>query len=95
MLNIANYINGQLIAPISGEYLDNMEPATGKVYSRVPDSDDRDVDAAVEAADRAFLWMVFLFFVVAPATCGTIDCASTMGTTGCAPRPVVQVKSLG
>lgn len=54
MDRIANYINGTLVATISGEYLDNIEPATGQVYSFVPDSDERDVDASVQAATTAF-----------------------------------------
>ncbi len=57
MQKIENYIGGDLIAPISGEYLDNFNPATAEVYSSIPDSDERDVEAAVEAAKRAFpLW---------------------------------------
>lgn len=57
MQKIENYIGGDLIAPVSGEYLDNFNPATAEVYSAIPDSDDRDVEAAVEAAKRAFpLW---------------------------------------
>jgi len=54
MKDLANSINGELVAPVGGAYLDNVEPATGKVYSRVPDSDGRDVERAVEAASRAF-----------------------------------------
>ncbi len=54
MLKIENYINGELSAPISGEYLDNFNPATGEVYSLIPDSDERDVERAVEAAKKAF-----------------------------------------
>lgn len=54
MFRIRNYINGTLVEPQSGQYLDNIEPATGKVYSLVPDSDSRDVDAAVQAAKDAF-----------------------------------------
>lgn len=54
MLNINNLINGQLVDPASGAWLDNPEPATGLIYSRVPDSDARDIDAAVQAAQRAF-----------------------------------------
>lgn len=51
---IANYINGQLTAPLSGRYLENVNPATGAAYACVPDSDASDVQAAVEAARRAF-----------------------------------------
>lgn len=54
MLKIENYIDGKLIAPISGEYLDNFNPATAEIYSQIPDSDERDVQLAVEAAKRAF-----------------------------------------
>ena len=54
MEKIANYIDGQLEAPASGRYLDNFEPATGRVYSRVPSSDGADLDAAVTAALEAF-----------------------------------------
>src|SRR5436309_7710236 len=51
---IRNFIDGQFVEPISGKYLDNIEPATGKPYSQVPDSDARDVEAAVAAAEKAF-----------------------------------------
>lgn len=54
MLSIENYIGGELVKPASGEYLDNVNPATGEVYSQTPDSDDRDVHLAVEAAQTAF-----------------------------------------
>lgn len=54
MEKIANYINGEWKAPISGTYLDNINPSTGAVYSLIPDSDARDVQGAVEAAQKAF-----------------------------------------
>ena len=54
MVTIENYIGGELVQPASGEYLDNIEPATGTVYSHIPDSDDRDVNLAVDAARTAF-----------------------------------------
>jgi len=50
---IQNYIGGDWHAAQSGAYLDNYQPATGKVYSRLPDSDARDVELAVEAARKA------------------------------------------
>ncbi len=53
MENISNYINGKMIAPVSNQYLDNINPATGKVYSHIPDSDERDVALAVDAAAAA------------------------------------------
>ncbi len=54
MEKIRNYIDGQLCEPLGGAYLDNVEPATGHVYSLVPDSDELDVQRAVDAAERAF-----------------------------------------
>ena len=36
---VRNFINGEFVEPISGQYLDNVEPATGKPYSQVADSD--------------------------------------------------------
>jgi len=54
MDTIENYIGGELVKPASGVYLDNFDPATGEVYSQIPDSDDRDVQLAVEAATLAF-----------------------------------------
>ena len=54
MDKILNYIDGELVAPTSGNYLDNYNPSTGKVYSLVPDSDKDDVDIAVAAAKKAF-----------------------------------------
>lgn len=51
---IRNYINGELSPPLSNEYLDCYEPATGKVYAQVPRSGAADVEKAVQAAKAAF-----------------------------------------
>src|SRR5881398_606044 len=51
---IKNFIDGKFVDPVGGKYLDNIEPATGKPYSQVADSDARDVDLAVAAAEKAF-----------------------------------------
>ncbi len=51
---ITNYINGEQVPARSGRTLDNFEPATGQVYSQVPDSDAADIDDAVRAAQAAF-----------------------------------------
>jgi aminomuconate-semialdehyde/2-hydroxymuconate-6-semialdehyde dehydrogenase len=52
---IQNFIDGQFVEPIGGKYLDNIEPATGKPYSQVADSEARDIEAAVTAAEKAFI----------------------------------------
>jgi aminomuconate-semialdehyde/2-hydroxymuconate-6-semialdehyde dehydrogenase len=54
LFSIRNFIDGQFVEPVSGKYLDNIEPATGRAYSQVADSDARDVDLAVAAAEKAF-----------------------------------------
>jgi aminomuconate-semialdehyde/2-hydroxymuconate-6-semialdehyde dehydrogenase len=54
---IKNYINGALVPADSGDYFDNVNPSTGQVYSYIPDSDQRDVQRAIEAAKKAFpIW---------------------------------------
>lgn len=54
MIRIQNLINGELVAPVKGKYIDNYEPATGKVYGEIPDSTEEDVELAVAAAEKAF-----------------------------------------
>jgi aminomuconate-semialdehyde/2-hydroxymuconate-6-semialdehyde dehydrogenase len=54
MLQIQNYVGGHLVHPVGGNFLPNENPALGKVYSLVPDSDERDVELAVQAAQKAF-----------------------------------------
>lgn len=51
---LANYLNGELVPPEGGTYLDDVEPATGLPFARVPDSGAPDVERAVAAAQRAF-----------------------------------------
>ena len=54
MQRIENYINGELLPPLNDQYIDNYEPATGKVYSLIPNSTNNDVELAVSAAKQAF-----------------------------------------
>lgn len=57
--HLENYIDGNLIGPLSGNFIDNYNPATGEVYGQIPDSNQKDVDAAVHAAQKAFLsWSI-------------------------------------
>ena len=57
MEKLQNFIDGAYCAPLAGNYIDNYEPATGKVYSLIPNSDATDVEMAVQAAERAFpIW---------------------------------------
>jgi aminomuconate-semialdehyde/2-hydroxymuconate-6-semialdehyde dehydrogenase len=54
MEKILNYINGELVGPTSGNYLDNYNPSNGQVYSLIPDSEELDINNAVSAAKKAF-----------------------------------------
>lgn len=54
MHQILNFIDGRSVPAGGGRWLDVHEPATGRVYARVADSDASDIDAAVQAAGRAF-----------------------------------------
>jgi len=57
MTTLLNYIDGQLINPLNGLFIDNYEPATGAVFSQIPDSQKEDVLLAVQAAQKAFpIW---------------------------------------
>jgi len=54
-MKIQNYIGGKLVSPSSSSYLDNYNPAIGKVYSYIPDSEKKDISEAYKAARKAFL----------------------------------------
>jgi aminomuconate-semialdehyde/2-hydroxymuconate-6-semialdehyde dehydrogenase len=54
MEKILNFINGEWLAPKKGQFLPNKNPATGEVYSQVPDSDADDAELAISAAQAAF-----------------------------------------
>ncbi len=54
MEQILNYIDGQLLPATSGETLDVFDPSTGKVYAKAPSSNEKDVEIAINAAEKAF-----------------------------------------
>ena len=49
-----NFIGGEWVAPKSGEYFDNISPVDGTLLTRIPRSNEADVEAAIIAADKAF-----------------------------------------
>src|SRR5690606_5127293 len=49
-----NFIGGRFIAPVKGEYFDNISPINGKVFSRAAKSSKEDIDLALDAAHEAF-----------------------------------------
>jgi len=49
-----NFINGEYIPPSLNQYIDVFEPAIGKVYAQVADSNSNDVEKAFRFAESAF-----------------------------------------
>jgi aminomuconate-semialdehyde/2-hydroxymuconate-6-semialdehyde dehydrogenase len=54
MEKIFNYINGELAEPASKQFLENIDPSIGSVYSLIADSNEIDVQYAVASASAAF-----------------------------------------
>jgi len=49
-----NFIGGEWVAPLSGEYFDKVSPVDGELLTKIPRSNAEDVDAAVAAGVKAF-----------------------------------------
>jgi len=45
-----NYIGGEWVAPVNGQYFDNISPVNGKVFCKVPRSDKDDINLALDKA---------------------------------------------
>lgn len=54
MEKVLNYIGGEFKKPSTDIWMDNVNPATGQVMSKVPISDQGDIERAVESAEEAF-----------------------------------------
>ncbi len=48
-----NYIGGEWIAPVKGQYFENSTPVTGQVFCEIPRSTAEDVELALDAAHAA------------------------------------------
>jgi len=48
-----NYIGGEWLAPVDGEYFDDTSPIDGSLIAQVPRSNSKDIDLAVKAAGKA------------------------------------------
>ena len=48
-----NFIGGEWVAPVKGEYFDDISPVDGKVFTKVADSTSEDVELALDAAYKA------------------------------------------
>jgi aldehyde dehydrogenase len=49
----ANYIGGQWVPPVAGEYFENLSPVNGKVFCEIPRSKAADIELALDAAHAA------------------------------------------
>src|SRR6266702_4747310 len=49
----ANFIGGEWVKPVGGEYFDNVSPITGEPFTSIPRSREADVELALDAAHRA------------------------------------------
>jgi aminomuconate-semialdehyde/2-hydroxymuconate-6-semialdehyde dehydrogenase len=57
--HLENLIGGKHIGPLSGRFIENINPATGEIICQTPDSGEKDVEIAVLAAKKAFAdWSV-------------------------------------
>jgi|TARA_B110000008_G_scaffold28420_1_gene25503 aldehyde dehydrogenase len=48
-----NFIGGEFVAPVNGNYLDNVSPVNGEVFCQVARSDAADIEKALDAAHAA------------------------------------------
>ncbi len=48
-----NFIGGQWVPPVDGQYFENISPATGGVICEVPRSNAKDIELALDAAHQA------------------------------------------
>jgi aldehyde dehydrogenase len=48
-----NFIGGQWVEPVNGNYFDNISPVNGKVFCQIPRSDSADIELALDAAHKA------------------------------------------
>ena len=53
-----NFIDGKYVP--AENYLDSYDPSTGDVWAKIPDSDESEVETAVEAASKAFERYVYI-----------------------------------
>ena len=48
-----NFIGGQWVKPVGGEYFDNISPITGEPFTSIPRSREADIELALDAAHKA------------------------------------------
>jgi aminomuconate-semialdehyde/2-hydroxymuconate-6-semialdehyde dehydrogenase len=55
LMEIKNFIGGEFSTALSNEFIENINPASGKVYATLPRSKSEDIKAAVSAAQTSYV----------------------------------------
>jgi aldehyde dehydrogenase len=48
-----NYIGGEFVPPVRGQYFENITPVTGRAFCEIPRSNHEDIEKALDAAHKA------------------------------------------
>ncbi|WP_186148486.1 aldehyde dehydrogenase [Burkholderia gladioli] len=48
-----NFIGGEWVPPVDGQYFDNLSPVTGQAFTAIPRSQEADINLALDAAHKA------------------------------------------
>lgn len=48
-----NFIGGKWVAPVDGQYFENVSPVNGKSFCQIPRSNEKDIELALDAAHAA------------------------------------------
>ena len=48
-----NFIGGDWVAPVDGNYFENVSPVNGQVFCEIPRSNGADINLALDAAHKA------------------------------------------
>lgn len=52
-----NFIGGEWVAPLKGEYFDNVSPVDGKAFTRIPRSSAEDIELAFRCSTQSESFM--------------------------------------
>ena len=82
-----NYIGGEFVEPVKGNYFENTTPVTGKVFCEVARSTAEDVEKALDAAHKAAPGLKESLCVEILNGIGRIQVCSDQIAHGCAGLP--------
>lgn len=84
LLVVENFINGHFVSTKS--HIDSFDPSTGSVWAKIPDSEEKDVNKAVDAAKNAFpkytnlVHIHVLPLILIPTNISPMTCPSSVNT---------------